>query len=78
MQVFGTAVTKCYCCLHLVTFFMSVKDLLPEIEPHCEILQTGHPARAMVLWTCVSEQHHSALFVPGQSCTTASPSLGSQ
>lgn len=63
MQVFGTVVTRCYCCLHLVTFFVSVKDLLPEVEPHCEMPQTQHPPRAMVLWTCVAEQPRGAVFL---------------
>lgn len=70
MQVFGTVVTRCYCCLHLVTFFMSVKDLLPETEPLCEIPQTWHHLWAELLGTYLAEQPCGSTFVCYQSCMT--------
>lgn len=63
MQVFGAVVTRCYCCLHLVTFLASVKDLLPERKPHYEIPQTQHPPKALPLWTCVAEQACDVIFL---------------
>lgn len=63
MQVFGAVVTRCYCCLQLVTFFMSVKDLLPETELHCEMPQTWHPLQAAVLGMYTAEQPCGATFL---------------
>lgn len=77
--MFGTVVTRCCCCLHLVTFFYECEGLAARDRTAPWNTTNGIPSE-LQFWGLMQQSSPVVppFFAPDQSCTAASPLLGSQ